>query len=546
MNQLYQALAPELILVSMACVLFVIGATRLTTLRRLVPWLSLLSLAVSALMIWQSPWRGTMTDSSGSLQVSSFSIYIKLVTALVGSLLILLNWPTDPQASQNSCLRLGIEAPEYFGLMLLSFAGVMLVSGANDIIVLFLGIELAALPTYVMVSISRPIAVAQEAAVKYFFLGAFSAALTLFGLSFLMGISGQLGLAEITQNLVHKASPLAGLDSWQLLAGILLILGLAFKLAAFPLHFYAPDVYTGAATPLTALLSYVPKAAGLVALIKILLCLYSAGITPPPAILKLLWIMAVLTMFAGNVLGLMQHNIKRMMACSSIAHSGYMLSGVLVAISASNLPARDDALAGVLFYLAAYGLMNVGVFAVLMMLPAKADPFMHEGKIPPATSAESLSELAGVARQHPGLGLIMAGCCFSLIGLPLTVGFFGKLFLLRPALDAGMYWLVVLMVINAAISAGYYLRIVGVMFLRDHQVESETQANHPLPGMVSMVTMPLLLAGIISAGGALLFGSLVPATTMLRNSARDSAALTPSISRMESANAAHIAIAKAP
>src|SRR3712207_4931683 len=202
-------------------------------------------------------------------------------------------------------------------------------SDLNDIILLFLGIELASIPTYIMVSISRPLPVAQEAGVKYFFLGAMSAAVMLFGFSYLYGTTGLTSLSDITAHFGRggvQGRP--ALSSWQQLAVTMLVAGFAFKAAAVPLHFYAGDVYQGAATPITAFLSFVPKAGGFVALIK-LVFLASGGAWEAPAFLqKLLWVMAVLTMTAGNVLGLLQFNVKRVLAYSSIAHTGYMLVGL--------------------------------------------------------------------------------------------------------------------------------------------------------------------------------------------------------------------------
>jgi NADH-quinone oxidoreductase subunit N len=272
-------------------------------------------------------------------------------------------------------------------------------------------------------------------------------------------------------------------------------------------------------------LSFVPKAAGLTALIRVLLAVAGGPVGMlPDWLLVLLWVIAVASMSIGNVLGLMQHNIKRLMACSSIAHSGYMLAGVLVAFGAS-IPVRNEALRGVLFYLSAYGLMNAGVFAVLMMLPARSDPFEHDGQVPPATTAETFAEIAGMGRREVGLGLIMSACCFSLIGLPLTIGFFGKFYLIRPALQGGYYWLVILMVLNAAVSAGYYLRIVATMFLKDPKSEAEGAC---VPG-ACMKTIALVLAGILSAGGAVLFGTVIPTTSMLRTMVTSSTELRPSV-----------------
>jgi NADH-quinone oxidoreductase subunit N len=290
----------------------------------------------------------------------------------------------------------------------------------------------------------------------------------------------------------------------------MLIAGFSFKLAAVPLHFYAGDVYEGAATPVTAFLSFVPKAAGLIALLAILRAIGQApeggAWQLPPTVFKLLWIVAVLTMCAGNVLGLLQFNVKRMFAYSSIAHSGYMLVGVTVLAGAYTTVGAEHAqavqqlaLEGVLFYLAAYGIMNAGAFGVLMMIPARDDR--------PATSAETFDDLAGQGRRHVGLGLAMAVCCFSLIGLPLTVGFLGKVYLIKPALSSNLTGLVIIMVINAAVSAGYYLRIVATMFLKNEPVPLDAQAPATLPRIRSW---PVMTAIVLSVAGTLAFGIVLP------------------------------------
>jgi NADH-quinone oxidoreductase subunit N len=323
---------------------------------------------------------------------------------------------------------------------------------------------------------------------------------------------------------------------WQQLAVLMLIAGFAFKIAAVPLHFYAGDVYQGAATPVTAFLSFVPKISGMTALIKLLYASSGGAWAVPDYVEKLLWVLAVLTMTFGNVLGLLQFNVKRLFAYSSIAHTGYMLVGLtaMCAVRGDN-PVRFDALQGVLFYLAAYGIMNAGAFGVLMLLPARDTyGFGPRRASMPATTAETFEDLAGTGRRHPALGLAMAVCCFSLIGLPLTVGFFGKVMLIKPALSVGttaMNWLVVITMINAAISAAYYLRIVGTMFLRPEPeavaagadeaagVVDDRSAGAPAsagvrPAALGM-PLPILLSIGLSVGGTLLFGAILPATQVL-------------------------------
>ncbi len=549
-NNLIRAMLPELILTAVACVLFLLGISTKAGARRLAPVLAVAALLVVFGMEVMAPDRNaTLADQYNTFRVFSFANYVKMLAAGVGVLLVLLAWPTNRDATGNSALEFGADAGEFFGLMLLSIAGVMLVAGANDMILLFLGLELASIPTYILVSISRPLPVAQEAGVKYFFLGAMSAAIMLFGFSYLYGTTGTTSLHEIAVR-INQAGNAAGgtsssdvapivLSSWQQLAVVMLIAGFAFKIAAVPLHFYAGDVYQGAATPITAFLSFVPKTSGMVALIKLLFVVSGGSWESPEFVQKLLWIMAVLTMTAGNVLGLLQFNVKRVLAYSSIAHTGYMLVGLTAYAMSGTGTVKQSSLQGVMFYLASYGIMNAGAFGVLMLLPARtAGPFRSSPTPLPATSAETYEDLAGTGRRNVGLGLAMAVCCFSLIGLPLTVGFFGKLFLIRPALAAAegahrtwMIWLVVITMVNAAISAAYYLRIVATMFLRpeptDLSAEDEPSASAAAVGdraidYRSLATdsrvatpMPIAVAIGLSVFGTLLFGALPPATQVL-------------------------------
>jgi NADH-quinone oxidoreductase subunit N len=513
---LLDVLWPELIVIGTACVLFLLGVLPMPGARRASAALAGLSLLVTlVLLCMPSHWpTSTMSDSSNALRVFYFAHYIKILAAGIGLLFVLMSWPSNHDATGNSALDFGHDGGEFFGLMLLSIAGVMLVAGANDIILLFLGIELAAIPTYIMVAISRPLPVAQEAGVKYFFLGAMAAAIMLFGFSYLYGTTGTTNLQEMlvqfynhrTTNGTIAAIPLS---TWQMMAVIMLICGFAFKLAAVPLHFYAGDVYQGAATPVTALLSFIPKASGLVALIKILFVI-GAGMWILPAQLgKLLWIIAVLTMTFGNVLGLLQNNVKRVLAYSSIAHSGYLLTGVATLASPQTGFVQQEALQAILFYLAAYGIMNATAFGVLMMLPSR-----HPKA---ATSAETFDDLAGQGRNHIVLGLAMAVGCFSLIGLPLTVGFFGKLFLIKAQLRGENYWLTIFTVINAAISAAYYLRIVASMFLRP---ASDVPSYGAVPAVTTTApaaadNFPLKVAIGLSVAGTLLLGIIPPLTETL-------------------------------
>jgi NADH-quinone oxidoreductase subunit N len=266
----------------------------------------------------------------------------------------------------------------------------------------------------------------------------------------------------------------------------MVLVGVSYKMAAVPLHFYAPDVYQGAATPVTAFLAFAPKAAGLVAIIQVLGLFgfnYAQFGRSGEAIVTLLTVMAVLTMTVGNVLALLQRNIKRMFAYSSIAHSGYMLVGVVV--GAQMYAAGSSGVSAAMFYLGAYAIMNLGAFAVLIYLQGKAD------------AGEDIDDIAGVSKEHPAAALAMAVCLFSLIGMPGTVGFIGKLKIVQAALGTNHGWLAIIVVINAAIGAAYYLRIIAAMYLRDVWNPFAVRTEFPQRFAGIVCTLAVLVFGIL-------------------------------------------------
>ena len=542
MTQIFSVLWPEILLVTVGALLLLLGVVQSTAARRFAPVAALASLFIIFIAFFtNSPLTQASSDQWHTVSVFTFQEYVKLITAGTGMLLVMLAWPTNADGTGNPAIQYGHETGEFFGLMLLSLAGILFVASANDIIVLFLGIELASIPTYIMVSISRPLPVAQEAGVKYFFLGAMAAAVMLFGFSYLYGTTGQTKLPQIAQ-----AMHLGGANhEWQLMAVIMLLAGFAFKIAAVPLHAYVGDVYQGAATPVTAFLAFVPKTSGFIAILKVLYYVGQVGDKHwivPETIVKFLWVIAVLTMFTGNVLGLLQHNIKRTLAYSSIAHSGYMLAGVTALVSTSDPSVQAAALGGVLFYLASYGVMNAGAFGVLMLLPSRDSGIggYLEPEVPGApkviaasgTSAETFDDIAGQGRKHLGLGIAMAVCCWSLTGLPLTVGFFGKFYLIKPIFEAGtgpikhrMIWLGVLLVINAAISAAYYLRIIAAMFLRPEPARAPARASTDPEETIDATgrigrPWPIMIGVGLAVFGTLAFGVDFPAVNHLSNRAQ--------------------------
>lgn len=501
MRELLTSLMPEMLLAAAALALFLLGCGRRPAYRAAAPWIAL-AVIVAALLLHPLPVVDTAGDAPRPVRIDMPAFYLRVLSLLLSAVLLLLFWPTRADRTGNSAVSYGEDAGEFFGLFLLSLAGLLLATTANDLIVLLLALELAAIPTYIMIAVSRRVTVAQEAALKYFFLGALSAAMMLLGFSYLYGIAGTTNLQQISAAIRRGLSDASApaLNPLQHAGVVLVVLSLAFKMAAFPFHFYVGDVYEGAATPVGAFLAYVPKVAGLAVLLRIAGVVGGPGFAVTPAMNKLLWIMAVATMTIGNVLALLQSNVKRVLGYSSMAHSGYMLAGVAAMLVPGSAP---GALAGVLFYVAAYGLMSVAAFAVLMELPGRWRP----------DGAETFDDIAGAGREHVALGLAMAVCCLGLTGIPLTVGFLGKFLLIKPALGGGLVWLALILVVNSAISACYYLRIVAAMFLPpDGPVRAE--APSPAAGQT-----PVLVAIILSVAGTIALGSIPQAARALINDA---------------------------
>lgn len=409
---------------------------------------------------------------------------------------------------------------EYYAFFLLSLSGVGMVAAAGDLVWLFLALELVSLPTYVMIATARPTARAHESAVKYFFLGAMSAAVFLYGFALIYGATGFTDLEAIHGSVAaNGASPL-------LIAGLALaVIGLCFKTACFPMHGYAADVYEGAPTAVTAFLAVVPKAAGFAALV---LVLGTIGWPLPMPLVVLLSVIAIVTMTVGNVLALVQTRLKRVMAYSSVAHSGYLMLGLIAGPAVVHagseglaipgvgelpgLTGAGNGLAGLLFYLLSYALATVTAMAIIGLLPATEASDSADSDDPEAEAAESsprYGDLAGIRQRHPVLGLALLLSMLSLMGVPPLVGFVGKLVLALPVLEMGLWPLVVALVVNSAISAVYYVRIAVAAFGGRRSDE---------PAGAATATPPLLYApfrggvALASALGLVLAGTLLAST----------------------------------
>ncbi|MCH8006427.1 MAG: NADH-quinone oxidoreductase subunit N [Planctomycetes bacterium] len=463
-------LIPEIVLFGGVVVVSVMGLARRRIVRDAVPLVVCVFLVAAMAVIPFLYGHDRVFDELGrsraGLLMPLLGRYVKLVVCAVGILLAMMSvWLTDRKleaAVASGRARfdpIRVSRGEYFAFFLLSLIGVMLVCNANDLIWLFLALELTSLPTYIMVAISRPSAKALEAAVKYFFLGALSAGMFLYGFALLYGASGTIVLTEMRDVFAEQAAA-GGLNSIALIGMLISLLGVSFKIVAVPMHFYAADVYEGAAAPVTAFLAFVPKTAGILAIMLLVSTVGYGGRTAagieglPQPIMVALWMICVLTMTLGNVGALLQRSAKRLLAYSSIAHSGYLLIGIIAG------PALGfDA---VLFYLLAYGVMNTAAFAVLAGLQRRGEEI------------ESLDDLAGLRARHPAMAVVMALAALSLVGFPPLLGFWGKLSVFIAGVEAGRIALVVIALINSAISAYYYLWLVGLPILAMPNAQSQT------------------------------------------------------------------------
>jgi NADH-quinone oxidoreductase subunit N len=403
----------------------------------------------------------------------------------------------------------GLPAGEFHTLLLFATVGMMLMASGNDLVMLFLGLEILSIATYVMAGFRRADLRSNESSLKYFILGSFSSAFLLFGIALIYGatakvipgapsvggvaapqaiMAGTTNISEIAERLNDSLYPPL------LFAGAaLLMIGFGFKIASAPFHVWTPDVYEGAPTPVTAFMAAGPKAAGFAAFMRCFLFAFPfvaaggahpAGAQLHDAWLAAMWVLAVLTMCVGNVVALVQTNVKRMLAYSSIAHAGYALVGFVAAGAAPTDDRMHSAVAAVVFYLLVYAVMNLGAFAVVTVVARSGD------------RRTDVEDYRGIGFRSPALSLTLSLFLLSLLGVPLTAGFMGKVVVFSEALGEGYRWLVIIGVLNTAVSAYYYLRLVVMMFFR----ESTTEWRAPrIPASVGVV-LALTVAGVLALG----------------------------------------------
>ena len=376
--------------------------------------------------------------------------------------------------SKNYLNEEKIPEGEYYSLLLFSTAGSMLIAHGADLIVIFLGLEIVSLANYILAGMKRGVIRSYEAALKYYVLGSFASGFLLYGIALAYGAAGSTSLQSLQSLTIPPAEPIL-----ILLAVAFLLIGVGFKIAAVPFHLWSPDVYEGAPTSVTAFMASVVKAAGFAALIRIVI---SLGHIPEIPWVPILWILSALTMTVGNLAALRQTNIKRMLAYSSIAHAGYALVGVTAALQNNAL--TESTLAAVIFYLFAYSLMTIGAFAVVIAIGRRGD------------EVEEMTDFSGLAEKHPVLAASMAVFLIALTGIPPTIGFVGKFYLFSGAIEAGLYGLVVVAVLNSAVSAYYYLGPVVKMYFQKEREFALPPISYTLVTGITLCLFVVLYLGI--------------------------------------------------
>ncbi len=359
---------------------------------------------------------------------------------------------------------------EYYALLIFATTGMMIMASASDLIVLYLGLELMALSTYILAGMMRKQPRSNEAALKYFFLGAFSSAFFLYGISLTYGLTGTTNLKDIAASL--QALNITG-NPMVFLGLIFMIVAFGFKIALAPFHMWAPDVYEGAPTSVTAFMSVGPKAAGFAVLGRVLFSAFGAMQVQWDSILIPL---AIITMATGSIIALAQTNIKRMLAYSSIAHAGYMLLGIIAG--------TPGGLASTANYLMIYAIMNIGAFAVVIML-------RREG-----FQGENLDDYMGLAKSHPVASALMLVFMFALTGIPPTAGFIGKFYVFMEVINAGYTYLAVIAVVFSVISAFFYLRVVMYMYMRDPREEVALTTSPSMNFVLAVTAVMILVIGV--------------------------------------------------
>lgn len=457
------ASGPEIIIIIGGCATLMLALVPHPRQHEIIIAVTLIMIALAAGMSYYLA-DYPQTAYAGMFVVDDFSTYFKMVLYIGTALTVMM--------SGKYLVKEGVVKGEYYVLLLFALSGTMIMVSGTDLLIIYIGLELQALSIYVLTGFLKVDARSNEAALKYVILGAFSSGIILYGMSLFYGLTGttQLGDMAATFSSQDMSNPM------MILATLFMVVGLLFKVGAVPFHMWVPDIYEGAPTPITGFMSVVGKAAAFAVILRIFMDSLVA--------LEPIWLMSVagisvLTMTIGSFVALVQNNIKRMLAYSSIAHAGFLLLGLIAG--------GEGGMASIMLYMLIYTFMNLGLFAIIVLL----------GK--GASSGEPIEDFAGLAKSHSALALMAMIFLFSLAGIPPTGGFFAKFYVLVALVDAGYIALAVIAVLLSAVAAWFYIRIIMLMYVQSPHASTELQIT-PLMKVVLLVTLlGTILTGILPA-----------------------------------------------
>jgi NADH-quinone oxidoreductase subunit N len=460
---------PELILSVFALLVMMLEPVTPLGKKTILGWISLASVIIAGLAAYGIGWIPGSAFSS-SISDDGFSVYLIELLLVIAGLTLL--------GSIAYLERDAVDHGEYYALILMATVGAAFMVASTDLIMVFIGLEISSISTYILAGYKRGELQSNESSVKYFLLGSFATAFFLYGIAFVYGLTGTTNLDVVRETLANSASTSPQL-LW--LAVILMFVGLGFKVSTAPFQIWTPDVYQGAPAPVTGYLSTAPKAAAFAVLVRILVGSLGHVASAGPLIFWLLWISAVLTMCVGNLAALWQSNVKRLLAYSSIAHAGYVLVGITAG--------GAEGTSAVLFYLAGYALMNVGAFILIAHL-AGADERRTEAQ-----------DFTGLAADRPGMAACLTVFMLSLAGFPSTVGFFAKFYVFRSAMHAHLTGLTIIALLNSVISVYYYLRVVVAMYMGEGKTQvSEASVPRALGFAIAISLVGIFFLGLFPTG----------------------------------------------
>lgn len=473
-------LLPEIIVLVMACLLVIFDMFLPKRSRPALGYLAILGyagaiVAAGSIFVANSNRASSAASFSGFFVRDNFTSFMEVLFCATGILCVFI--------SPGYVLKRGIAIGETYSIQAFSVLGMMLVGGSGDLMGIFVGIELVSIASYILTAFGRDDKGSAEGALKYFLLGIFATAILVYGMTWTFGMTGSTNLSKISEALTQK--PEIVTDPGMIFAMLMMLVGFGFKIAAVPFHVWTPDAYEGAPTPIAAFMSVGPKAAGFAALMRVLI----QGIPQMSEQWSVvIAILAVFTMTLGNVVAIAQKSVKRMLAYSSIAHTGYIMVGLAAYLNTNSPTKQSDAISSVLIYSLIYVFMNIGAFAILIYVQNRQ-------------GGADVDDFSGLATWAPGAAFAMLVCLLSLTGIPPTGGFVGKFWVFRAAIDNGYTWLTIVGVLNSSVSAYFYLRIIYTMYFSQVSDEARARIQPARSGFIAvgvgLACIAILVLGIL-------------------------------------------------